>query len=52
MENTDLEKLQKEQEKKKKILKNKKKSQKSHEKSRYFDFYDDVKHDSHRDVAW
>ena len=49
---TNEEKLQKEQEKKKKILKNKKKSQKTREKSRYFDFYDDVKHDSHRDVAW
>ena len=52
MEQNELEKIQKEKEKKQKQLKDKKKFQKVREKSKYFDFYDDVKHDSHRDIAW
>ena len=42
------EKLKKEKEKKK----NKQKQKINKDKSRYFDFYDDVKHSSHRDIAW
>ena len=37
------------------VKKHKKKKQKqkiNKDKSRYFDFYDDVKHSSHRDIAW
>lgn len=46
------EKLQKDKEKKKKIAKNKKKFQQNREKSKYFDYYDDIKHGSHKIVDW
>lgn len=52
MENNEIKKTQNEQINIKKGVKNKKKSRKNKEKARYFDFYDDIKHDSHRDIAW
>ena len=52
MENKENEKLQNDVTNPKKIVKKKKKIKKTSEKSRYFDFYDDIKHDSHRDIAW
>lgn len=52
MENNEIQKTQNEQINIKKSVKNKKKTCKNNEKSRYFDFYDDIKHDSHRDIAW
>ena len=45
-------KLQKDKEKKKLMQKNKKKSQQNREKSKYFDYYDDIKHGSHKIVDW
>ena len=48
----DVDKKLKEKDKKNRLNKNKKKAGQSKDKSRYFDYYDDVKHNSHRDIAW
>ena len=46
----EIDKKLKEKDKKSKL--NKKKAIKSKDKTKYFDYYDDVKHGSHRDIAW
>lgn len=45
-------KLQKSKEKLKKIMKNKQKSKYNSEKSKYFAYYDDIKHSSHKVIDW
>lgn len=52
MESQKNKKTQKEQEKLKKIKKNQQKSKYNREKSKYFDFYDDIKHSSHKVIDW
>ena len=46
------EKLQKDKIKRKNDIKNKQKSKINKEKSKYFDYYDDIKHGSHKIVDW
>lgn len=48
----EIKKTQNAQEKLKKIKKNKQKSKYNRDKSKYFDFYDDIKHGSHKVIDW
>ncbi len=48
----EIKKTQNTQEKLKKIKKNKEKSKYNRDKSKYFDFYDDIKHGSHKVIDW
>lgn len=45
-------KLKEKKEKQKKINKNKQKSKYNNDKNKYFDYYDDIKHSSHKVIDW
>ncbi len=47
-----MEKTQKDQKKSKKTLKKRKNNENSVNKDKYFSFYDDIKHGSHKVVDW